>query len=324
MAADDLLPQPQQQQQQQQQQEQQQQQALLAKKPPGTWTPLETSHLIDAYQDKWYSLKRGQLRTRHWEEVADSLAARCAGLDSTKSSVQCRHKIEKLRRRYRSERQLLLRKGPGSSRWPYYDRLDLMERGPGNVADVRIAGVPGGLDGAKALYSDLEFQKRMGARDLQDHESTMSLDDDVEDSDQPRNLSDRGVCQDGPPEDNDASYSSLNKKHVLNMDYDATGAFKTDEYRIPRISAKSSFRHRKAVESAPLAELVSVVRSLGEGFLRMEQMKLQMQRDNERLRADMELRRTEMVLNSQKQIAELFTRALVSSKKGKKPQTSTV
>lgn len=311
MAADDPLP-------------QRQQLPLLVKKPPGTWTPLETSHLIDAYQEKWYSLKRGQLRTRHWEEVADSLAVRCAGLDSNKSSVQCRHKIEKLRRRYRSERQLLLRKGPGSSRWPYYDRLDLMERGPGCATDARMSGLPGGLDGGKTLYTDLDLQERIGARDLQDHESTMSLDDDVEDSDQPRNLSDRAIGRDGPLEDNDASYSSFNKMHGFNVDYDATDALKPDDHRIPRISDNSTLRHRKVVDTASLAELVSVVRSLGEGFLRMEQMKLQMQRDNERLRADMELRRTEMVLNSQKQIAELFTRALVSSKKIKKMQNASV
>lgn len=194
-----------------------------------------------------------------------------------------------------------------------------MERGPGCIPDARIGGLPGGLDAGKALYSDLEIQKRNGAKDLHDHESTMSLDDDVEDSDQPPNISDRGMCQNGPPDDNDASYTSLNKKRGLNADYE-----KAEDYRFPRISGKSTLRHRKAVETAPLAELVTVVRSLGEGFLRMEQMKLQMQRDNERLRADVELRRTEMLLNSQKQIAELFTRALVSSKKGKKPTTSGV
>lgn len=137
----------------------------------------------------------------------------------------------------------------------------------------------------------------------------MSLDDDGDDSDQPP---DRAVY---PPDD---SYS-LSKKHAL-----LDAAFKLDEYRNARIASKSSLKHRKPVESAPLAELVSVVRSLGQEFLRVEQMKLQMQSENERLRADMEMRRTEMVLKSQKEIVDSFTRALASSKKGKKPPTSGV
>ena len=105
------------------------------KKPPGTWTPAETFHLINTYQEKWYALKRGQLRTIHWDEVAEKLASLCHGLQDVppKSSMQCRHKLEKLRRRYRAERQLILRKGPAfaaSGSWPFFVQMDHMERGP--------------------------------------------------------------------------------------------------------------------------------------------------------------------------------------------------
>eukprot|EP00250_Pteridium_aquilinum_P006609 c16493_g1_i1 orf=167-1114(-) len=292
------------------------------KKPPGTWTPFETLHLIDAYQEKWYVLKRGQLRTRHWDEVAESLAARCAGHPdaSDKSSVQCRHKLEKLRRRYRAERQIYLRDGPGSSQWPFFDRMDFMERGP------EAAVVAAGSIRAALPFPDLEFQKRIGvsSKEYQDHECTLSPDEDAEDSDQPppkvfpnRKRSHHQHHQPrGSFEDNDGSYSSLNRKHGS---YDPLKSFNIkDEYRSPRISEKPSSSLVKNMESAPFSELVSLIGSLGEAFLRMEQMKIQMQRETERFRADMELRRTEMVLECQKQIADLFTKALLSNKKSKK------
>ena len=65
------------------------------------------------------------------------------------------------------------------------------------------------------------------------------------------------------------------------------------------------------------SEMAAVIRYLGEGFLRMEQMKVQMQRETELFRADMELRRTEMVLEAQKHIAREFSSALGSLKKKK-------
>lgn len=91
-----------------------------------TWTDLETAHLIEAYEEKWNSSKRGPLKAQQWEDVAAEVAARCSLDRPSKSGTQCRHKIEKLRKRYRSER---LR--PVRSLWPFFDRIDRMERGSG-------------------------------------------------------------------------------------------------------------------------------------------------------------------------------------------------
>ncbi|KAB1199478.1 hypothetical protein CJ030_MR0G022771 [Morella rubra] len=104
--------------------------ATFKKPQPLPWTHEETVHLIQAYQEKWYALKRGQLKSSQWEEVAVTVAARC-GYDhtepSSKSALQCRHKMEKLRQRYRSEKQ---RGSPPSSSWPYFHLMDSLDRGP--------------------------------------------------------------------------------------------------------------------------------------------------------------------------------------------------
>nr|GMD15645.1 trihelix transcription factor ASIL1 [Ipomoea batatas] len=76
----------------------------LPKKPhPLPWTPQETVNLIQAYKEKWYSLNRGQLKASQWEEVAIAVAVRCGFDELSKSSTQCRHKIEKLRNELAAE-----------------------------------------------------------------------------------------------------------------------------------------------------------------------------------------------------------------------------
>ncbi|KAL1546520.1 trihelix transcription factor ASIL1-like [Salvia divinorum] len=100
--------------------------------PPPCWSPDETVALIDAYKDKWYSLRRGNLKATHWQEVADDVAARCpAGLPKT--PVQCRHKMEKLRKRYRSEIQRAAAHGGVrrfTSSWVHFQSMYSMEKGP--------------------------------------------------------------------------------------------------------------------------------------------------------------------------------------------------
>jgi Myb/SANT-like DNA-binding domain len=105
--------------------------AALPKKPsPGMpWGQAETFHLIDAYEEKWLELKRSQLKTPEWEEVAATVAERSgtggACQIPSKSGTQCRHKIEKLRKRFKSERAR-----PVRSFWPFFDRMARLDRGP--------------------------------------------------------------------------------------------------------------------------------------------------------------------------------------------------
>ncbi|XP_020580937.1 trihelix transcription factor ASIL1-like, partial [Phalaenopsis equestris] len=104
--------------------------AAPRKSNPGSpWTDQETAHLIDAYEERWNSLKRGQLKAQQWEEVAAEVAARCGFTVPSKTGTQCRHKIEKLRKRYRSER---LR--PVRSSWTFFGRIDRMERGSAPIS----------------------------------------------------------------------------------------------------------------------------------------------------------------------------------------------
>ncbi|CAL5359704.1 unnamed protein product [Camellia sinensis] len=120
--------------------------------PTPCWTQEETLALIDAYRDRWYALRRGYLRTADWDAVADAVVSRCPAVSPPKTSAQCRHKMEKLRQRYRTEKQRSL-SFPGRffSSWFFFDNMDSMASGSslavgskpdaGNQVDSGVGGV---------------------------------------------------------------------------------------------------------------------------------------------------------------------------------------
>uniref|UniRef100_A0A5B6Z563 Myb-like domain-containing protein n=1 Tax=Davidia involucrata TaxID=16924 RepID=A0A5B6Z563_DAVIN len=99
--------------------------------PAPCWTQEETLALIDAYRERWYALRRGYLRTADWNAVADTVGSRCPNATPSKTSAQCRHKMEKLRQRYRTEKQRS-HSYPGRffSSWVFFENMDSMENGP--------------------------------------------------------------------------------------------------------------------------------------------------------------------------------------------------
>ncbi|KAH6807313.1 Alcohol dehydrogenase transcription factor Myb/SANT-like family protein, partial [Perilla frutescens var. frutescens] len=101
--------------------------------PPPCWTQDETLALIEAYRERWYALRRGYLRTADWDAVATTVAERCPGASPAKTSAQCRHKMEKLRQRFRAEKQRALSlPHPGGryfSSWFFFENMEAMENG---------------------------------------------------------------------------------------------------------------------------------------------------------------------------------------------------
>ncbi|XP_020549543.1 trihelix transcription factor ASIL2-like [Sesamum indicum] len=101
--------------------------------PPPCWTQEETLALIEAYRERWYALRRGYLRTADWDAVAAAVTSRCPGAPPAKTSAQCRHKMEKLRQRYRAEKQRSLSfpypAGRYFSSWFFFENMEAMENG---------------------------------------------------------------------------------------------------------------------------------------------------------------------------------------------------
>ncbi|KAG7616302.1 putative transcription factor MYB family [Arabidopsis thaliana] len=105
--------------------------------PPPCWTDEETAALVNAYKDKWFALRRGNLRAADWDDVAAAVSSSSTVGGPPKSAIQCRHKIEKLRKRYRGEKQRALnRPGKFSSSWDLFPILDAMGFAPVTPAAV--------------------------------------------------------------------------------------------------------------------------------------------------------------------------------------------
>ncbi|KAL6311602.1 hypothetical protein AAG906_039073 [Vitis piasezkii] len=252
--------------------------------PPPCWSHDETVALIDSYRDKWYALRRGNLRANHWQEVADAVSRRCPLSSPPKTSVQCRHKMEKLRKRYRTELQRSMN-APShrfNSSWVHFKRMDAMEKGPSSTAAVESGsdGEDDDDDDDQDLYEDGGLKRGIG--------NTRSL----------------------------RIYGNFDQNPNPSPNFGSRVLGDNDRAR-PAMGKRSG-----GGGGDPVAEMVAAIKMLGDGFAKMEQKKMDMAREVEAMRMDMEMKRTEMILESQQRIVEAFANALSEKKKKPKKMTS--
>ncbi|KAK6162680.1 hypothetical protein DH2020_002521 [Rehmannia glutinosa] len=286
--------------------------------PPPCWTPDETVALIDAYKDKWYSLRRGNLRANHWQEVADDVASRCPA-SPPKTAVQCRHKMEKLRKRYRAEIQRAAAHGGVrrfSSSWAHFQNMQSMEKGPNNPSPPSSSS------------SDEE----------DDHKNSIKRINDLYNHNNNNNRKANFGYQE--PMDYEATTPGVRIKIPAGITPATAKVYnKFDEMRgqnpnnpIPRFTnsfasgygggsnkgfsgrgemgKQSDEISKKKKVDGGVGEVVAAIQALGEGFMRMEKVKMDMAREIEEMRMEMELKRTEMILESQQRTVESFAKAI--------------
>uniref|UniRef100_A0A0E0DET6 Myb/SANT-like DNA-binding domain-containing protein n=1 Tax=Oryza meridionalis TaxID=40149 RepID=A0A0E0DET6_9ORYZ len=82
------------------------------------WSEGATAALIDAWGERFVALGRGSLRHPQWQEVADAVSSREGYAKAPKSDVQCKNRIDTLKKKYKIERAK-----PASS-WQFFGRLD--------------------------------------------------------------------------------------------------------------------------------------------------------------------------------------------------------
>ncbi|KAK8510824.1 hypothetical protein V6N13_097609 [Hibiscus sabdariffa] len=368
---------------------------------PPCWTKQETLALIQAYKDKWFALRRRNLKASDWDSVS-AVVSSASDPDTTKSSVQCRHKIEKLRQRYRAEKQRCL-KNPGkfSSSWDLFPLLDSMNFASssvnGSVDPDLIHKVSGfywklknhgemhGNSGSNLGFDhdfsagsgpnfdfDHKFRggvKLQGNRDfvtqgvkrfksngrigndygsMADFDHSFSQGDDIVGEFPLKTIGGKGFMNTGFKPKN---HSSSN----LDQDYDNDLEDYVDEGM--RFQAKVSsawdsvpqgfhLKKRGRVDKSvdhgvhygdlngfascsrpglgvkngsggikrgidPVAEIASSIKSLAEGFVRMEKMKMEMMKEIEKTRMEIEMKNTETVLESQEKIIDVLAKAML-------------
>ncbi|CAN6554228.1 hypothetical protein C1H46_031024 [Malus baccata] len=254
-----------------------------AKKPqPLPWTHEETVQLIRAYQEKWYALRRGQLKSSQWEEVAVTVAARCGYEygEPSKSSTQCRHKMEKLRQRHRGVKKRLGQRT--KSGWPFFELMEQMERGPMPISAMPMGEMPHQQEEEESDYH--------GGGDDEDDEE--------------------------------------NSNRVRSIEY----ILRRPTF-VNRFSGKDPFlqgpaalkRGREAVDDGDVVEpaqqkgremvveLADEMRAFAQQLIGVENRRMEMMKETERCRMEMEKKRMSMILQSQQKIVDSINTAFGST-----------
>ncbi|XP_024542265.1 trihelix transcription factor ASIL2-like [Selaginella moellendorffii] len=263
------------------------------------WTDAATDVLIDVFEEKWNSLRRGNLKAKNWDEVGAELGNRCG---VPKTGDQCRHKIEKLRGKFRQEKVVAVL---GQSKWPWYDRLNMMFGGGGGAA----AG-GGGNNANDKAPADAKSSQEHSAFHRHQHNSHI-VDEDgatatttapavgfgvVVSNHQHQHhqqqqqhqhhglelIEARSVHGMGDDERNDTSYTSQSGKST-----------DRDETASPRSKSGGGGSRKRGRESSS-SDLGAALKYLSETLIKIEECKVELQRDNERVRMEMEARRAQM------------------------------
>ncbi|PQQ10705.1 uncharacterized protein Pyn_17841 [Prunus yedoensis var. nudiflora] len=325
--------------------------------PPPCWTNDEAQALISIYKDTWSALGRSNLRASDWETVAAALASRCPLVSPPKTAIQCRHKMEKLRKRYRNEKQRgSTHPGRFLSTWDLFRPMfDLECEAPalfGSDPDRETrVGVQFGrgfrvrkdendryLAESDQNLSDPDeetrkgagfgggFQVNVGVRGRGGENSSFSAGFDRYVS--PGNDGARGFPVKssgdrnlGPSEFRSKSYGkTCNEKFSpkLNSKRDCSyGAGTRSGFYKKFRGGLDSDGVGKEVED-PIGQMASSVEFMGEVFLKMEKKKMEMAKDIVKMRIEMEMRQNELIMESQKQVLAACVDALLESKKKKK------
>ncbi|GJM91494.1 hypothetical protein PR202_ga07870 [Eleusine coracana subsp. coracana] len=242
--------------------------------PPPCWTHEETLALIEAYRDRWEALRKGNLRAADWDDVADAVTSRCDRFPTAtpKTGVQCRHKIEKLRKRYRAERARAAGR-PKGPKWPFYPLLhDLAGNGAPDPSPNAIVKIK---------------TKGPAAPTASPPSPDSSPSSDEEEAVRSRSL--HGLISNG-------------------------GGGSGLRFTIPKASRTrpAAARPEKSAgngedpESDAMSEVAAALRAVGEGFMRMEERRLELSLQMEKERMESEMKRTQTMLDAQQLFLEAF------------------
>ncbi|KAI3727842.1 hypothetical protein L6452_16462 [Arctium lappa] len=374
--------------------------------PPPCWTQDEALALIQAYRERWYALRRGYLRTADWDAVAEEVGRLCPGAVPPKTSAQCRHKMEKLRQRYRAEKQraLYFPGGQFLSTWFYFEAMDSMEKnGNGSNHDdetqsgndlnsgcLKIVpsknnhesntNVDSGLNPGRGIrfkpvaadgnlvtiatrannfrvsnsypaqeeddnvefedgyYVETPIGKNLGktpklssqnyaTRFQSDHHNSPNFQDLEHSGVRPRKFSktssnsNHGYWnENGQDHDDDLGEDEgwVKKMKDRSMDFKEKFGDRIDRnsgrHYFDGENGSNEFSRGIKRDNDSIGQIVSSIKLLADGFVKMEKMKMDMVHEIEKMRMEAEMKRNELLLESQKQIVEAFVKASLSRK----------
>lgn len=259
------------------------------------WSEGGVLSLLEVYESKWLLRNRAKLKWSDWEDIAHQVSVRCSGTKAVKTPNQCKNKIESMKKRYRAESAAAQHSNSCSS-WQFYARMDGLLKGTAGcysqpkaeneVTDVQAL--------PPKVVVDLELEGHMQDSNQDDESNTL-----------PNNV----AANNGNNGNNENNENKESRDLASDMSTPrskvAANAGEEPE------KCGNPFKRKKGFGS----DVAESIRFLAHSILKIEEVRMEMYKDTERMRVEaeikrgeMELKRTEIIANTQLQIAKLLSR----------------
>ncbi|XP_057769543.1 trihelix transcription factor ENAP1-like [Salvia miltiorrhiza] len=254
------------------------------------WSEGATAVLIEAWGERYLELSRGNLKQKHWKDVADIVSSREDYSKTPKTDIQCKNRIDTVKKKYKVEKAKIAA-GAGPSKWRFYDKLDELIGPTAKMSSAtppppessnpyqRVPmGIPVGIRSNSAQFQLPPNRKRPAV--------------DSDDDSEPENSSN---SSDGlPPE----SYKRPREARMANN----VG------------SIRSGLMNKKSDGSGnSMKELTRAILKFGEAYEQAETAKLQqlveMEKQRMKFAKELELQRMQCFMKTQVELSQLKRRA---------------
>ncbi|KAK2970027.1 hypothetical protein RJ640_008367 [Escallonia rubra] len=283
------------------------------------WSEGATAVLIEAWGERYLELSRGNLKQKHWKEVADIVSSREDFTKTPKTDIQCKNRIDTVKKKYKLEKAKIV-SGSGPSKWPFFERLEQLigpsakivssggaGAGPSSVTPaLRVpVGIPVGVRSA-------QFQKQQLLQQKQKQQQLQLRRRPQVDSDSSH--SERGNSPDStdsfPPE----TYERKRPRVQLNP---SAMPARQGGYQRREDGGAAGGGEREKNWGNSVRELTRAILKFGEAYEQAESSKLQQLVDMEKQRMkfakELELQRMQFFMKTQLELSQLKHRRVRSS-----------
>ncbi|KAK7271486.1 hypothetical protein RJT34_27434 [Clitoria ternatea] len=282
------------------------------------WSEGAVSTLLEAYEAKWVLRNRAKLKGQDWEDVARCVSSRANSTKSPKTQTQCKNKIESMKKRYRSESATTA----DASSWPLYSRLDVLLRGTGPLSTSSLPPPPSTIIAIAPTPSHQLSPLPSNNQALMIFEPSQQALPLVAPPPPPpppptiaQNSNGSNGVERLDKEDGFGGKSSehVSQKNPMDSDSSTPALYSEEKVRCNKrnkMKMEGNNKRRKKEENMEIAESI---RWLAEVVVRSEQTRMDTMKEIERMRVEaeakrgeMDLKRTEIIANTQLEIARIF------------------
>ncbi|GER28327.1 sequence-specific DNA binding transcription factors [Striga asiatica] len=262
------------------------------------WSEEATAVLIDAWGERYLELSRGNLKQKHWKDVADAVGRREDLHNKTpKTDVQCKNRIDTVKKKYKLERAKISAGGP-PSKWRFYHKLNELI-GPTSKTAKTTSITPPPMEQKVPVSIPVGLRSSSSRKPALKKNPPIDSDDETE----PENSPD---SSDGlPPETN-------KRPRLLKFPNDNKSTLSRQNMTNKKSDAVNNESDSSGNWGNSMKELTRAILKFGEVYEQAETAKLQqiveMEKQRMKFAKDLELQRMQNFMKTQLELSQLKVR----------------